>query len=467
LAIKILIGFFAVYFTVAFLAMGILAFYILKKSNLDPIVTINKFMIYYLVFNLIIRLLLQKIPVMNIRPLLVFPIKKPTIVHFSLGKTALSFFNFVHAFFFLPFSIVLIYEGYDVLSVLLWHTAMVSLIYINNFVNIVLSNKDNLFVVVLGIAAVFGGLHYYGFFDITNYTATFFDALFNTYWAFLIPILVLIGLYRYTFNYFKNDLYLDAGLSTKHDIAKTEDLTWLNQFGTIGTFLKNDIKLIKRNKRSKTTVMMSVMFLFYGLLFFSNGIEAYNNPVMHIFAGIFVSGGFLITFGQFVPSWDSAYYQLMMTQNIPYKGYLDSKWWLMVIATVVSTILASFYLYFGKEVYLTIVVGAIYNIGVNSHLVLLGGAYTKTPIDLSSGKGAFGDKKAYNIKTMLISIPQLALPVLLYWIGSHFASATVGLSLVALLGILGLAFKNSFFSLVEKIYKAEKYATIAAYKQKA
>ncbi len=467
LAIKILMGFLAVYFTLVFLAVGIGAFYILKKLHLDPIVTINKFLIYYFLFDLIIRLLLQKIPVMNIRPLLVLPIKKPTIVHFSLGKTVLSFFNFVHAFLFLPFSIVLIYEGYDVLSVILWHTAMVSLIYTNNFVNIVLSNKDNLLAVFVGIVAVFGGLQYYGFFDITSYTGPFFDALFNTYWAFVIPIIVLIGLYCYTFEYFKNDLYLDAGLSRKQDIAKTEDLTWLNQFGTIGTFLKNDIKLIKRNKRSKTTVIMSVMFLFYGLLFFTNGIEAYNNPVMHIFAGIFVSGGFLITFGQFVPSWDSAYYQLMMTQNIPYKGYLSSKWWLMVIATIVSTILASFYLYFGWQIYMTIVVGAIYNIGVNSHLVLLGGAYTKTPIDLDSGKGAFGDKKAYNFKTMLVSIPQLALPVLLYWAGSKLANANVGLALVALLGIMGFAFKNKAFSLIEKIYKTEKYATIASYKQKS
>jgi hypothetical protein len=48
-------------------------------------------------------------------------------------------------------------------------------------------------------------------------------------------------------------------------------------------------------------------------------------------------------------------------------------------------------IYFGWQTYLTIVVGGIYN-GVNSQLVLLGGAYTKTPIDLSSGKGAFGDK---------------------------------------------------------------------------
>jgi len=71
---------------------------------------------------------------------------------------------------------------------------------------------------------------------------------------------------------------------------------------------------------------MSFLFIFYGLLFFTNSIEAYNNPAMHVFAGIFVSGGFLFTFGQFVPSWDSAYYPLMMSQNISYRQYLTSKW---------------------------------------------------------------------------------------------------------------------------------------------
>lgn len=464
LGLKILMGFIAAYFILVFLALGIGTFYILKKMNLDPIVTVNKFMIYYVVMDLISRLLLQKIPVMNIRPLLVFPIKKATIVHFSLGKTVLSFFNLVHGFFLIPFSIVLIIEGYDAVSVVLWFFAVFSLLYSNNFINIVLSNKDNLFAVFLGIAAVLAGLQYYGFFSVTDYTAPLFSALFTTNWAFAMPVLALIALYYVTFQYFKRNLYLDAGLSNKHDVAKTEDLTWLNQFGTIGTFLKNDIKLIKRNKRSKTTVGLSVMFLFYGLLFFTS--NAFYNPIMHIFAGIFVSGGFLITFGQFVPSWDSAYYQLMMTQNIPYKGYLNSKWWLMVIATIVTTTIASFYLYFGLQVYLTIVVGAIYNIGVNSHLVLLGGAYTKTPIDLSSGKGAFGDKKAFNIKTMLISIPQLALPVFLYWLGSKYASPNVGLALVASVGVIGFALKDKAFSLIEKIYKSEKYATIAAYKQK-
>jgi hypothetical protein len=466
LGFKILMLFVAIYFAVVFLALGIGVFYIIKKMNLEPLVTVNKFLFYYFMFDLVFRLLLQKIPVMNIRPLLTLPFKKPTIVHFSLGKTILSFFNYGHAFFFLPFSVVLIIEGYDVVSVLLWHLAMISLFYINNFLNILLNNKDNLFAIFIGIVLVLGGCQYYQLFDITNYTTVFFDGLFHTKWMFLIPVLVLAALYYVTFNYFKNNLYLDAGLSSKQDIAKTEDLSWLNQFGTLGTFLKNDIKLIKRNKRSKTTVFMSVVFLFYGFLFFNGAIDAYNTPIMHLFAGIFVSGGFLFTFGQFVPSWDSSYYQLMMTQNIPYKGYLSSKWWLIVMATIASTVLASFYLYFGWQAYLFVVVGGIYNIGVNSHLVLLAGAYTKTPIDLTSSKGAFGDKKAFSFQTMLISLPKLALPLALYGIGYYFVNPNTGLAIVGVAGILGFALRDKVFSLIEKVYKTEKYKTIDAYKQK-
>jgi len=183
------------------------------------------------------------------------------------------------------------------------------------------------------------------------------------------------------------------------------------------------------------------------------------------FAGIFVSGGFLFSFGQFVPSWDSAYYPLLMSQNIRYKEYLESKWYLMVIVTIFSTFIASFYLYFGWQAYIAVVVGAIYNIGVNSHMVLWGGAYIKTPIDLTSAKKAFGDKKSFNVKTLLLTIPKLLLPMAIYALG-HFAHGEVlGFALVAVSGLAGLLFKNKVFSIIEKIYKSEKYKTLLAYKQ--
>lgn len=467
LAMKILIGFFAIYFMIIFVGAGIGSYFFIREElKLDPLVVINKFLIYYLVLDLTVRFFFQKMPVLNIKPLLTLPIKRNTIVHFTLGKTALSFFNWLHAFFFITFSIVLMLNGYSVLNVILWHIGIIALFYFNNFINVLINNKDVVFYPVVALVAGLGLAQYYNLFDITQYTQPFFQGMFSTYYMFFIPILFVVATYYFAFNYFKNNLNLDEGLTSKSDIAKTENYIWLNQFGVLGTFLKNDIRLLKRNKRSRTTVIMSFFFIFYGLLFFTNSIEAYNNPAMRVFAGIFVSGGFLFTFGQFIPSWDSAYYQLMMSQNIQYREYISAKWWLMVIGTIISTILASFYLYFGVETYLLIVVGAIFNIGVNSHLVMLGGAFVKTPIDLSTGKGAFGDKQAFNIKTMLIAIPKLLVPMGLYALGYYLFSPNIGLLFVALAGIMGFAFRNYVFSKIEKIYKTEKYATIAAYKQK-
>ncbi|NHN26963.1 hypothetical protein FIA58_014865 [Flavobacterium jejuense] len=465
LALKILMIFGAIYFIIVFIGLGIGSYFIMEDAGLEPFSTINKFIIYYLVFDLIIRFFFQKMPSLTIRPFLNQNIKKNSIVHYTLSKTIVSFFNFIHWFFFIPFTIVLISKGFT-LEAIFWCLSILFFIYINNFLSILIDKKDAIFYIVVGIFAVFGALQYYAIFDITQYTNGFFEAFYHHSYLIVIPAALLISMYYVNFKFFKSNLYLDAGLSIKQDLATTENFTWLDQLGSLGTFLKNDIRLLKRNKRAKTTLMMSFLFLFYGLLFFTNSIEAYKNPVWKIFAGIFVSGGFLLNFGQFVPSWDSSYYPLMMTQNITYKDYLSSKWWLMVIATSITTLLASFYLFFGIESYLAILTGAIFNIGVNSHIVLLGGAYIKTPIDLTSNKNAFGDKKSFNIKTLLISLPKLALPMAIYAIGYYTLGWQYGYLFVALTGILGFAFKNKVFQMIESVYKKEKYATLEAYKQK-
>ena len=108
----------------------------------------------------------------------------------------------------------------------------------------------------------------------------------------------------------------------------------------------------------------------------------------------------------------------------------------------------------------------IYNIGFNSFLVLFTGAYTRTAIDLESAKGAFGDKKAFNFKTLLFSLPQMIIPILLFGVGLLLDNFNLGIALIAIVGLLGLLFKSRIFVLIERIYKKEKYDTIVAYKQK-
>lgn len=464
--IKIILILYAIMMAFFLLLMGAGAFSILKESGVnDPLLWVNKYLIYYVIFDLGLRIVLQKISVNNIKPLLTLNIKKKTIVNYIIGKTMTSFFNIMHAFFFIPFSIVLLVKGYNPANVILWHLSIMALIYSNNFLNILLEGKDWLFAVFIIVLGVFGVLHYYGYFDITSYTQGFFHGFYATWFMALIPIALLVIVWRASFKFFYENMYMDAGLQTKHQEARTEDYSWLDQFGSMSTYLKNDIKLIRRNKRAKMTIFSSVIFLFYGLLFFTGAVETYDTPTWKMFAGIMLTSGFMFTFGQLVPSWDSSYYPLMMSQNIPYRDYIASKWWLMVIATAVTTILASFYLYFGVDTYLMIVACAIYNIGVNAYMVLLGGAFVKTPIDLTKAKQAMGGQKSFNPKMLLISIPKIILPLALFAIGHYIFNDTIAFFLVAGAGVLGLLFRNFVFNKIAKLYKSEKYDTLAAYKQ--
>jgi hypothetical protein len=163
LKIFMIIG--AIYFSLIFLAGGILAYYGIKKeTGQDPLVLVSRYMIYYTITDLIIRLFFQKIPIINIRPLIALPIKRSTIVNFAIGKTMVSFFNFIHALFFIPFCVVLVKEGYSPVNVLLWLLGIWALTYCNNLLNTLLNNKDSLLIGFVVLVAVIAGLQYYGYY---------------------------------------------------------------------------------------------------------------------------------------------------------------------------------------------------------------------------------------------------------------------------------------------------------------
>ena len=455
------------YFIGIFTFLGNKSFEILDEEvGVEPLTFVNQYMIYGTSFWVVWRYFIQKMPVLNIKALLILPIKGNSIVHYALGRTVFSFFNVSNAFFFIPFSIALVDNGYPFSQVLSWHLAIVAIVFCTNYLNILINDRNDVFYGVALILVLFAVFQRYNIFDITTYTGPIFDSFYNDPIYALIPWLMLLLLYRSTFTHFKLRMYLDAGLQVVKKDAQEIRLGWLNRFGRTAIFVKNDIKLILRNKRSKMTLWISLYFFFCGLIFFTDSSGGlYDDPVWKIFAGIFVTGGFLFTFGQYVPSWDSAYYPLMMSQNIVYREYLNAKWSMITIATLFSTLMGTFYLLFGWDVYAAILTGAIYNIGINGYLVLLSGAYIKTPIDLTSTKKPFGDKQAFNAKTLLLTLPKIFLPMILYFLGSLFGGEWVGYMTVAFTGILGYFLKNKVFDLIETLYKTEKYKTLKAYKQ--
>ena len=443
---------------------GPLAEFPLKEDSIAPFLYVNKQLIYVFAYLIVMRYFVQSLPVLNIKALLLTPLLKTKIVRFSLLKTVFTYFNILPLFFLIPFSFLLAQTGkFDVIGLIFWNINILGLIYVTNFFNFLLNNKDKLLYAIGGILALIKGLEYYSIVDFTEYSEQFFYLFYSQPYAVSFTWLLVFWLYDYVYKYLLQGFYIDTGLQVKAKEAKMEDFSFLDRFGKTATFIKNDLRLLKRSKRARTAVYMGIGMLFYGIIFVPS--EEILGSGFLFFGYLFSTGGFLFMFGSFVPSWDSQYYPLMMTQNIEYKEYLNSKWSLMIIGTVVSTVLASFiYSFFGVNAVYAVLAGAFYNIGVNGYLTLWAGAYTKSPIDLNSSANAFGDKKAFNAKTMLVGIPQMLLPVLVYYFTSQYYDHFTGCLAVAILGTIGIFLKPIAFSLILKAYKTEKYSTLKAYK---
>ncbi|GLB52874.1 hypothetical protein NBRC110019_19140 [Neptunitalea chrysea] len=465
---KIFMALFALYFIACFSFMGIAAYFIIKKEGdgLDPLFVVNSALIYYFIVDLLIRFFMQKLPVLDIKPLLVLPIKRRISINFLLAKGLVSFFNLLPLFFYIPFTIVLLIEGYDVFGVTLWFMSMLAITCTVNFINFLI-NKNNLyFVVIVGVLATFIGLAYYGYFDAAPYVGSFLNGIYTNYYYALLPFGLLALFYYINYNFLRKDFYLDGSIKKKVQEVKTTELTFLDRFGKVAPFLKNDIKMIWRNKRPKQVVFISILFVGYGLIFFTQSV--YDNQLwIKPFIAMFITGGFLMTFGQNVPSWDSEYYNLMMSQNIKYRTYLESKWYLMVVATFISFILAIPYVYFGMDILYFVIAGACFNIGLNSFVVLWGGVFNKTAIPLNEKAKAFSNTQAFNASMLLIALPKLLLPIVIFLIPYLITNDLyTGVICLGASGVVGILFKKPIFKFIEKQYQKQKYATVAAYKKK-
>lgn len=466
-ALKVILVFFALYFLVTFLALGIGSFFIVKKlfPDSDPLVVVNSYLVFGLLADLVFRYLMQKIPVMNIKPLLTLPVRKQSIVHYVLLKTSFSFFNIMPLFFYLPFSIVLMNQGYTTAGALAWFFAMLLITQFINYVNFIVNKNQKAFFGILTLLIALVSLQYFAVYDVATAAGKLFDAMYANPVLALIPLGLTLGAYYINFNQLRGRVYLDDAVAVKTKEAKSTDLSWADRFGDVAPFLKNDIRLIWRNKRPKTVFLMSFIFVAYALIFFTQDIYEEKMPLFLIFAAVFTTGGFVMNFGQFIPAWDSAYYKMLMSQNIKYRLFLESKWYLMVVMTGVLYLLSLPYLYFGIDKFLMITAGAVYNLGFNSLFLLYAGSYNRKRIDLD--KSAFANYQGTSATQFIIIIPILGLPMLLFWIFKALIGFNAGIIAIASIGILALVFKKQLMNLTEQRYIQEKYAAINAFEQKA
>jgi len=468
IGLNILLGFFALYMIASFLILGVAIYPLLKQKypESDPLIIVNGFLFYWFLSDLLMRFFLQKLPVMNVKPFLILPLKRRKIVNYILQKSAISFFNFLPLFAVIPFGVILIFEDYSTTTAVVWMLTMILFSLIINFVNFIIESKsaetELSFLPIIVLASVLFGLNYFEIISFSTLVASAMNAIIENPILIIVPILVLVSVYATNFSILKKKLYVDASLKAKTEIANSSTMEWTKKFGSIAPFLQLDLKLLLRNKRPRSSIFILAIGLLYGLFFYPQKIYI-EQEWLYVFVGTFVTGIFMINFGQFIPAWDSGYYKLLMSQNIKYKEYLNSKYSLMIMVSILMFVLSIPYVYFGWKILVVHFAALIYNLGVNVYVLLFAGSFNRKKIDLTQ-RAAFNYQGTGAVQ-WLVGFPLLLVPVGIFLLPYFTLGFEAGVATLIILGVIGIVFHQKLMNIITKKYLQSKHKMINAFDQ--
>jgi hypothetical protein len=429
----------------------------------EPAQLVNQFLLYYFISELAIRYIMQTVPVLDIEPYLHLPIGRKLITRFLVFKSIINPYNLIAPAVFIPLTISTFIPAIGMEKSLIWlaFTLLISLCL--HFFNILLKKKlesKNIVWVIFALIIVvnYACNQYFNFtlIPLGNWAI----AIYNSPLLLLIPVALLGYLIYTSYQFFNQNLYVEDLFDAK--MMSGEKITgklsnWENK-GLINTLIVQELKLILRHKRSRSSIMMAGIFLFYPLFIFSMGRETQQSSAMAIFVSIFFTGIFIIQYGQFLWSWNTNQMDFFLTKINPYTHWVESRYRLLIYSVVITAVLSLPYFYYGYELMMIMGATAIYNVGINSMLIMRMSLWGPKPIELD--KSSMMNYQGVGAAQFVVGIPLIVGPVAVYAIFSSIWNGQIGILAIALAGLIGLIFRKAFFNSIAKKLKKEKYKLI-------
>lgn len=431
----------------------------------DKMAAFNSMIFIYAGMDLIIRVMIQNLPTFGFQPFLILPVRKKRIARYMLNKSLLHFFNVLPLFLLLPFTFRLAIHEVETPVLVAWLASLILMIFVNHFLAIYIkwrTNESNAFFYgFLALAAGIFAINYFGILDVNAVYGKIFDFVIAQPLAVLIfPVLIAL-LYLLNQQYLWSRFFIDE-ISHKKKEGKIHDFSWLNQVGDYGKMLSLEVKMILRNKRPRQSALMSVLFIFYGLLLYRD-YKPDGPEVIIVMGGIFMTGIFSMMYGQFFPAWHSRYYPLLMAQNVKMKQVLQSAFFLMAITNVIFYLLSLGYMFVTTpKVWYIHLAMMLYNVGVNTWVIFGLGLNSRKSIDLD--QRATFNYQGMSATNWLITFPILFGPMIMYGLLSLAFGKIAAYMILGTMGMVGIILHPRLIDYFTGQYLKRKHKMIAGYK---
>ncbi|MBW4888284.1 hypothetical protein KXQ82_01090 [Mucilaginibacter sp. HMF5004] len=428
--------------------------------------------LYYYLFDLLMRFQLQELPTLKVQPYLHLPIKKNTIIRYLSFVSLQSFFNLWPFILFLPFIFKVVKPDSGGLVATAFILSIIGFMVLNNYLSLYIKRRSNLNGwISVGFAAFLVSLLAadYGWHIISfkNLSFLFFGHLQTMPWLFLLPVLLATAMYYINFLYLKQNLYLEDLGSQKKEAYKTStEIPVLNYFGKVGDLVGNEIKLILRNKRSRSALVICVIMMFYGLMFYIPSInpKMANFQAGKVFCGMFMTGIFIISYGQHMYGWQGSHFDGILVSKVNFRDFLRAKFLLFTTISTVAFLLTIPYVHFGWHAVFINFVMYLWNIGVNTLVVLFFANRNYKRIDLS--KGAAFNWEGVGATQLLIGFPLMITPFIIYAPLSFFHHADMALIIIGITGVLFVFTRSYWIKKLEADFQEKRYTIAEGFRNK-
>lgn len=432
----------------------------------NPTNIFNGFILYYFMVDFLTRIQLQELPTIGIQPLLTLNIRKKSIVSFLNVKTLFSFFNFAPIFIFLPYCFTQIAPDAGISTAFIYTVCILSLIVFNNFFGLYLKRKggSNSWFTIIGVLIILSlaALDYFGIISVRNFSDFIFSSVAAHPYYSVVFVILAIGAYIFNSQFLFRNLYLEE-LSKKEETKAATDYPFLNRFGRIGQLAALELKLILRHKRSKGGLTMSLLFVFYGLLFYKQELLAKNQFSTMLFAAIFMTGIFQIVYGQFMFAWQSAHFDGLMANRINFTDFIKAKFLLFTLAATIVTMLTMFYGFMSWKLILLHISVYLYNIGFGAVIVLFFANYNKKRLDLT--KGSSFNWQGVSATQWILAFPLIIIPFVIYLPFGLNGQPYWGLIAIGIFGLITLAMRDLWVKWLTKLFIKQRYKIAEGFRE--
>ncbi len=459
IAIRAAMGILVLYLLLNVLVVAFFLDKILMKTHPgeDPLQVFNSFILYYFLIDLLTRFQLQELPTLAVRPYLHLPIRKSQIVNYLSFTSLFTAFNLTPLLLSIPFLLKVLAPERGLTAFWGYVICILSLTLFSHFFCLWLKRKVNLNSFwMLGFFAVLLIIWLLEFYFKAITLSTTSKDLFNTIIAQPlvagISLVVAVGMFLINRSYLKSNLYLEELQSSKTTLKSSTEIPYLNRFGIVGDMAANELKLILRNKRSKSVVTMCAMFMLYGLVFYTKPGFGYASMV---FCGMFMTGIFVINYGQFMFSWQSGHFDGLLTSKVDAKDFFRSKFLLFTLFCTVCFVLTIPYVYFGWKVIVVHFIMYVWNLGVNTVLILYFANQNYKRIDLT--KGSAMNWEGVGASQFILSIPLVIAPYIIYLPFSLLGYPEVGLGLIGVTGLIFILTQDFWLTRLVTLFKNKRY----------